>query len=98
MAILTEVHPSAKSGSLPEASDAQSFFVGLDVHKETIVLAARQGHSREWLAERTFSTKDFSKLQKFLGKLSKQGQVKCCYEASGAGFVSHAGLRSQPGA
>lgn len=95
MSILTEINPSTKlvqpcttSGSVPDASDAQSVFVGLDVHKETIVLAARQGHSRnEWLAERSFSTKDLGKLEKFLGKLSKHGQVKCCYEASGAGFV-----------
>lgn len=88
MAILTEIHPSTKSGSVPDAPDAQSVFVGLDVHKETIVLAARQGHSRtEWLAERRFSTKDLGKLQKFLRQLSQHGQVKCCYEASGAGFV-----------
>lgn len=84
MAILTKIHPSTKVKS--QATDAQSVFVGLDVHKETIVLAARQGYSREWLAEKTFSTKDLSKLQKFLGQLSKHGTVKCCYEASGAGF------------
>lgn len=87
MAILTKIHPSTKAKA--QVTDAQSVFVGLDVHKETIVLAARQGYSKEWLAEKTFSTKDLSKLQKFLHQLSKHGAVRCCYEASGAGFQLH---------
>jgi transposase len=66
-------------------------FVGLDVHKETIALAARKGNERsEWLAETTFIVADgLDKLLKFLKKLAKHGDVRCCYEASGAGFVLH---------
>lgn len=58
MAILTKIHPSTKVKT--HATHAQSVFVGLDVHKETIVLAARQGYSKEWLAKKTFSTKNLS--------------------------------------
>ena len=34
MAILTKIHPSTKVKG--QATDAQSVFVGLDVHKETL--------------------------------------------------------------
>ena len=66
-------------------------FVGLDVHKETIVIAARKGNERSsWLTETTFVVADgLDKLRKFLKKLAKHGELRCCYEASGAGFVLH---------
>lgn len=60
-------------------------FVGLDVHKNSISLAARS-FDRGLIAERTFSTKDLNRLRKFLYKLGKQGTVRCVYEACGAGF------------
>jgi len=68
---------------------ATCVYVGLDVHKDTIVLAARKGDERsEWLLEATFVVEDgLNKLIKCLKKLTKHGVVKCCYEASGAGFV-----------
>lgn len=59
-------------------------FVGLDVHKETIALAAR--HEDKLVTERVFATKNLAKLQKCLVALSKKGQIRCCYEASGAGY------------
>lgn len=59
-------------------------YVGLDVHKRTIYLAARS--ERTWLLERVFDTQDLSKLRKALQSLTKHGQVRACYEASGAGF------------
>lgn len=71
-------------------------FVGLDVHKNTIALAARLAGKREWLAEKTFGTESLDKLVKFLRKLEKKhGHVSCCYEASGSGFVLYRLLQSQ---
>jgi transposase len=60
-------------------------FVGLDVHKNSISLAARS-FDRGLIVERVFSTKDLGKLRKFLYKLNKQGSIRCVYEACGAGF------------
>lgn len=90
MAILSPVAPAAKLPAINAGPDV-CVFVGLDVHKETIVLAARKGHEKSaWLAEGTFIVADgLDKLLKFLKKLAKHGQLKCCYEASGAGFVLH---------
>lgn len=59
-------------------------YVGLDVHKRTIFLAARLGGT--WLLEKVFDTQDLSKLHKALKSLAKHGIVRACYEASGAGF------------
>lgn len=69
-------------------------FVGLDVHKNSIVLAAKVQYQPGWLAEKTFGTEDLSRLSKFLKKLSKHGAVKCCYEASGSGFYLYRQLKN----
>lgn len=61
--------------------------VGLDVHKKSIRLAALSG--QEWLLERTFSTNNLGDLRKALRRLDKLGEVRACYEASGAGFRIH---------
>lgn len=73
---------SVSNGGL--SSFQKVVFVGLDVHKRTIYLAARcEG---VWLLERVFDTQDLTKLRKALQSLSKHGVVRTCYEASGAGF------------
>lgn len=95
MAILTRVSSRAKyepkiNSPAADADLSTDIFVGLDVHKETIVLAARKGRERVWLAEGTFLVADgLNKLLKFLRKLAEHGELRCCYEASGAGFVLH---------
>lgn len=74
MAILTRVSTPAKPGvqfqTLLDADPGTCVFVGLDVHKETIVLAARKGNEHVWLAETTFIVDEgLDKLRKFLKKL-----------------------------
>ena len=60
-------------------------YVGLDVHKLSISLAARS--DSKWVFERTFATTDLTELRKALKKLKQLfGQVVVCYEASGCGF------------
>lgn len=78
----------------PSSRTLPTVYVGLDVHKNSISLAARISLNQGWLAERTFCTKDLSKLKKFLKKLSKHGTLSCCYESSGAGFYLYRLLRS----
>ena len=62
----------------------QAVYIGLDVHKKTIFLAATS--QRTWLLEKVFDTQDLSKLKKALQKLAQLGCLRICYEASGAGF------------
>lgn len=63
----------------------KTVFVGLDVHKKTIVLCAR--FKGGVLLQRTFLPTKLNDLRKALKKLAQSGTVVCCYEASGAGFV-----------
>lgn len=63
----------------------KTVFVGLDVHKKTIVLCAR--FKGGVLLQRTFLPTKLNDMRKALKKLAESGQVVCCYEASGAGFV-----------
>lgn len=70
------------TGGFPVNDDV--IHIGLDVHKKTIFLAATS--RRTWLLEKVFDTQDLSKLRKALQKLSQQGRLHICYEASGAGF------------
>ena len=64
-----------------------SIFVGLDVHKKTISLAAISPDGNRFLLQRVYETDKLHKLRKDLEKLSEQGEVFCVYEASSAGFV-----------
>jgi transposase len=60
-------------------------YVGLDVHKLSISLAACC--NSKLVFERTFATVDLTELRKALKKLKQLfGQVLVCYEASGCGF------------
>lgn len=77
----------------PLTATAPRVFVGLDVHKKSIVLAARVERDQRWLLERTFCTGNLSKLRKALKKLSSHGEVRCCYEASGAGYYLYRLMR-----
>lgn len=63
-------------------------YLGLDVHKDSVTIAVlpadtptptqvdRLPHERR-------------KLRAYLARLAAQGELRCCYEASGAGYVLH---------
>ena len=66
---------------------AQSTFsVGMDVHKDTIVLGVLADGCHEPEDVRTLPH-DLVKLRKYLARLAKRGVVQACYEASGCGYV-----------
>lgn len=69
------------------AAKQESIFVGLDVHKDTINLAAVASEGKGFLLERLYAAENLAKLRKDLEKLAKHGTLYCCYEASSAGFV-----------
>jgi transposase len=63
----------------------QSIYVGLDVHAKSITAAILYGDSPD--AEVINLSYDLMKLRRLFRRLSEKGQVRACYEASGAGFV-----------
>jgi transposase len=63
-----------------------TFHLGMDVHKDSITVAVFRGSRREPEAVERLSY-DLKKLRRFLDRLSREGSLRVCYEASGAGFV-----------
>ena len=62
------------------------FFVGLDVHKETITIAVFRNRDPEPVrVDRLLN--EHKKLRRYFQRLANDGSVHACYEASGAGYV-----------
>ena len=66
--------------------------VGMDVHKESLVLAVFTGDAAA--AERVDRLpNDLNKLHRYVDRLAAQGPLRICYEASGAGYVLQRALQ-----
>jgi len=65
----------------------QYTWVGLDVHAESITAAILEGEREH--AEIVTLPGDLMKVRRLFRRLAKNGPVRSCYEASGAGFVLH---------
>jgi len=67
-------------------------YLGLDVHQDSITIAVLPaGAPAPTRVERL--PNDLAKLRRFCERLAAQGDVRACYEASGAGYVLHRALR-----
>jgi transposase len=67
-------------------------YVGMDVHKDSITIAVLpMGAKTPTHLDRI--PNELPKLKRYLGRLARQGELRCCYEASGAGYVLHRALR-----
>ena len=62
------------------------FFVGLDVHKETITIAVFRNRDPEPMRVDRLPN-EHKRLRRYFQRLSAEGSVRACYEASGAGYV-----------
>jgi len=70
-----------------------AFFVGLDVHKDSISIAvARDG--RDSAEELARIPNDISKLLKRLDRLGGRESISCCYEAGPTGYGLHRDLEA----
>ena len=68
------------------SSSRPRYFVGLDVHRDTIAFCVYDSKLRHVCDEREFSTKDPKKLSHFVDALrAKYSDFRCCYEASFSG-------------
>lgn len=67
-------------------------YLGMDVHKESITIAALPAHaSTPTRVDRL--PNDFARLKRWLERAATQGELRACYEASGAGYVLHRAMR-----
>jgi len=67
-------------------------YLGLDVHKDSITIAVLpEGAPAPSRVERL--PNDLAKLRRFCERLAAEGDLRACYEASGAGYVLHRALR-----
>jgi len=63
-----------------------NFWVGLDVHKDSVTAAVFRNRESEPLRVDRLSA-DLRKLRRYFQRLQADGTVRACYEASGAGYV-----------
>jgi len=67
-------------------------YLGMDVHKDSITIAVLpMGAKNPTRLERL--PNDLPKLKRFLDRVARDGELRVCYEASGAGYVLHRALR-----
>ncbi len=67
-------------------------YLGMDVHKESITIAALpEGAKTPTRLDRL--PNDLPKLKKWLERVARDGEVRACYEASGAGYVLHRAMK-----
>ena len=83
---------SSRTAAAPTVPAARSMiYLGMDVHKDSITIAvlpqsAKTPTRLEKLAN------DLPKLQKWIERVARDGEIHACYEASGAGYVLHRAL------
>jgi len=73
--------------------DVTRIWVGLDVHKESLSLAALRGQLERPLLQVELGPSEKA-LRSQLRRLAREGPVRLCYEASGFGYVLHRKVRS----
>jgi hypothetical protein len=61
-------------------------YVGMDVHKDTVMIAVLAEGAREPTLVKRLSH-DPRRLRRLLNRLARHYEVRACYEASGAGYV-----------
>ncbi|MEX2530565.1 MAG: IS110 family transposase [Gemmatimonadota bacterium] len=62
------------------------FSVGLDVHKDSVTIAVFRNRDPEPMRVDRLAN-NHKKLRRYFERLSAEGSVRACYEASGAGYV-----------
>jgi hypothetical protein len=66
-------------------------YLGMDVHKDSITIAVLPA-SAKMPTRLDKLPNDLPKLQKWIARVARDGEIHACYEASGAGYVLHRAL------
>src|SRR5215470_15416187 len=67
-------------------------YLGMDVHKDSITIAVLPATATSPTRLERLPN-DLPKLKHFLDRVARDGVLRVCYEASGAGYVLHRALR-----
>ncbi len=67
-------------------------YLGMDVHKESITIAVLPGDATAPTRVDRLPN-DLLKLKRWLERVASRGELRACYEASGAGYVLHRAMR-----
>ena len=85
---------SSRAAVEPVAAGAAArsiIYLGMDVHKESITIAVLpEGAKAPTRLDRL--PNDVPKLKRWLERVAREGELRACYEASGAGYVLHRAL------
>jgi transposase len=65
----------------------------MDVHKDSITIAVLPAGAKSPTHVDRLPN-DLAKLKRYLARVARQGEIRSCYEASGAGYVLHRALRA----
>lgn len=75
-------------------SSPYRYFVGLDVHQDTIVASVYDARRRDFCHHAEFAAYDAAKLRRFVKRVrTRFGEFSCCYEASSCGYVLYRSLQ-----
>lgn len=66
-------------------------YLGMDVHKDSITMAVLPAEAKTATHVDRLPN-DLPKLKRYLDRVAQRGEVRTCYEASGAGYVLHRAL------
>lgn len=69
-----------------------TIYLGMDVHKDSITVGVLPTEAKSPTRVDRLSS-DFQKLRRFLDRVAREGELRCCYEASGAGYVLQRAMR-----
>ena len=67
-------------------------YVGLDAHQESITVAVLPRDAEQFAFEARIENR-YAAVLKLMRRLSEEYELRCCYEASGGGYVLHRWLR-----
>ena len=78
--------------SSQSAAARSIIYLGMDVHKDSITIAMLPSDAKTPTRVDRLPN-DLVKLKRWLDRAASQGELRACYEASGAGYVIHRALR-----
>jgi transposase len=67
-------------------------YLGMDVHKDSVTLAVLPASAKA-VTRVDRLPNELPKLKRYLDRVAQAGDLRACYEASGAGYVLHRALR-----
>ena len=83
---------SSQSSECVAAAAHPIIYLGLDVHKDSITIAVLpEGAKVPTRLDKL--PNDLPKLKKWIDRAARDGELRACYEASGAGYVLHRALQ-----